>query len=118
MQATRGCADRVFRAPHTPPWEVNKANVMKCSGASSGIVSCGPWSLPRDSPVVDPSLALKAQVSHRPPCISPQQGGGSVCILGQLGCTKPLPMLWGLPKHGTASWDSCPPPQVGHEATW
>lgn len=103
VQATRGCGDRVFRARHTPPWEVNKANVMICGGMSPGIVSCGSRSPPRNSPVVAPSLALKAQLSHRPPCISPWQGGGSVCSLGQLGCTGRLPTLWGLPRHGTAS---------------
>lgn len=118
VQATRGCGDRVFRAPRSSPWE---ANVLKCGGMSPGIVSCVPWSPPRDSPVVAPSLALKAQLSQRPPCISPLQGGGSVCSLGQLGWLNALagrvPMLWGLPRHSTASWDSCPPPQVGHEAT-
>lgn len=104
VQATRGCGDRVLRAQRSAPRE---ANVLRGGGMAPGIVSCVPWSPPRNSPALAPTLALQAQLSQRPPCISPWQGGGSVCSLEPLGwlnaLTRCLPMLWHLARHSTAS---------------
>lgn len=89
VQAARGCAHRVSRALHTPPWEVNKANVLKWGGGtpqalSPGIVSCVPRSLPRNSPVVAPRLALKAQLSQRAPPSAPGREEGLCAAWGRV----------------------------------